>query len=151
MYWCLMWVHIQMDIFHCFGVFSTVVLCVNILLFNMIHWCLIVKLCGTLINLFWSTYLIYFELTWQWLCNADKSSHEPKLRLKYVLSLMFSYYILSWKKIARFIYWTTLNNRYLFYSVTNLSVNFNVGLSLDHYIDAWQGEQEQCFKYILKI
>ncbi|KAJ7013940.1 hypothetical protein NC653_003533 [Populus alba x Populus x berolinensis] len=26
----------------------------------------------------------------------------------------------------------------------------DIGLSLDHYIDAWQEEQEQCFRYILK-
>lgn len=150
MYWCLMWVHIQMDIFHCFGVFSTVVLCVNILLFNMIHWCLIVKLCGTLSIC--SGQLTLFILNWHGSGYAMLTSPPMSQNWDWSMYSLWCLAIIYYhEKIARFIYWTTLNNRYLFYSVTNLSVNFNVGLSLDHYIDAWQGEQEQCFKYILKI
>lgn len=39
-------------------------------------------------------FLLYADVFKQWLCNADKSSHEPRLRLKYVKA---TFYLLNYE------------------------------------------------------
>ena len=67
----------------------------------------------------------------QWLCNADKSSHEPRMRLKYVVALI---YLIFHKQKSTSILTCKWKMYFNNVTVSDDSHDF-LGLFLDHYID----------------